>query len=64
MTHKTGEQKPVKVTLGDKIHDQQLVLTGLSGGEFIAAEGAFKLQENLLVYTDQVAAIDGNNGEQ
>ncbi|NUZ13304.1 efflux RND transporter periplasmic adaptor subunit [Pseudoalteromonas sp. McH1-7] len=56
--------KPVKVTLGDKIHDQQLVLTGLSGGEFIAAEGAFKLQENLLVYTDQVAAIDGNNGEQ
>ncbi|UDM62909.1 efflux RND transporter periplasmic adaptor subunit [Pseudoalteromonas piscicida] len=56
--------KPVKITLGDKVNDQQLVLSGLRGGEFIAAEGAFKLQENLLVYTDQVAAVDGNNGGQ
>lgn len=50
--------KPVKVTLGDKVHDQQMVLSGLSGGEFIAAEGAFKLSENLLVYTEQTAQRD------
>ena len=48
--------KPVKVTLGEKGADQQLVLSGLSGGEFIATEGAFKLQEDLLVYTEQTAA--------
>ncbi|PCK31496.1 efflux RND transporter periplasmic adaptor subunit [Pseudoalteromonas piscicida] len=56
--------KPVKVTLGNKVDDHQLVLSGLTGGEFIASEGAFKLQENLLVYTDQVAATDTSDGEQ
>ncbi|MDK2596193.1 efflux RND transporter periplasmic adaptor subunit [Pseudoalteromonas obscura] len=56
--------KPVKVTLGDKIQDNQIVLTGLSGGEFIASEGAFKLSENLLVYTEQTASIDSQDGAQ
>ena len=44
--------KPIKVTLGDKIHDKQVVVSGLFGGEFIATEGAFKLYEGILVYPD------------
>lgn len=54
--------KPVKVELGEKIQDQQIILTGLNVGEFIATEGAFKLQENLLVYTqaDTAESIGGS----
>ncbi|TQF67889.1 efflux RND transporter periplasmic adaptor subunit [Pseudoalteromonas luteoviolacea] len=56
--------KPVKVTLGDKVQDRQIVLSGLNGGEFIASEGAFKLKENLLVYIEQSAASEDQNGAQ
>lgn len=52
--------KPVKVELGERVHDQQIILSGLQQGEFIATEGAFKLQENLLVYTQS----DENEAEQ
>lgn len=48
--------KAVKVELGEKIMDQQIILSGLGVGELIATEGAFKLQENLLVYTSSVAS--------
>lgn len=41
----------IEVELGEKIQDQQMVLSGLNGGEFIASEGAFKLRDNILVYT-------------
>ena len=54
--------KPVQVTLGDKVQDQQIVLSGLNGGEFIASEGAFKLKENLLVYTEQMAQLSATDG--
>ncbi|KZN34346.1 hypothetical protein N480_22340 [Pseudoalteromonas luteoviolacea S2607] len=56
--------KPVKVTLGDKVKDNQIVLSGLNGGEFIASEGAFKLKENLLVYIDQTASSEDQSGAQ
>ncbi|BDX04824.1 efflux RND transporter periplasmic adaptor subunit [Planctobacterium marinum] len=45
--------KPIKVELGPRQGEQQIVLSGLTGGEFIAAQGAFKLSEGLLVYTEQ-----------
>lgn len=48
---KDWRAKPVQVTLGEKIQDQQIVLSGLQAGDFIATEGAFKLKENMLVYT-------------
>ena len=48
--------KAIKVTLGDKIGDMQVVLSGLAGQELIASEGAFKLRESLLVYTQQPEA--------
>lgn len=54
--------KPVKVELGDKVQDMQVVLSGLTGSELIASEGAFKLRENILVYTQEpelTAAIGG-----
>lgn len=53
---------PIKVTLGEKVKDQQIILSGLNGGEFIASEGAFKLKENLLVYTQQTAALTNKAG--
>lgn len=43
--------QPVKVILGERKGDKQIIQQGLSGGEFIATEGAFKLSEGLLVYT-------------
>ncbi|KID56172.1 RND transporter [Pseudoalteromonas luteoviolacea] len=55
---------PIKVTLGDKVQDNQIVLSGLTGGEFIASEGAFKLRENLLVFTEQTASTQSENGVQ
>ena len=54
--------KPVQVTLGDKVQDQQIILSGLNGGEFIASEGAFNLKENLLVYTEQMAQLSATDG--
>jgi membrane fusion protein (multidrug efflux system) len=55
--------KAIKVELGERVEDQQIILSGLDVGEFIATEGAFKLQENLLVYTqadNAFAAVGGN----
>lgn len=49
--NKNWRTKSVKVTLGDKVKNQQVILTGLTGNELIASEGAFKLTENMLVYT-------------
>jgi membrane fusion protein (multidrug efflux system) len=43
--------KSIKVTIGSRVGDQQIVTQGLSGGEVIATEGAFKLRDQLLVYT-------------
>lgn len=60
--------KPIKVTLGEKLGDQQVVLSGLNGGELIAGEGAFKLREGILVYTapfdEQLATMDDKTGGQ
>ena len=54
--------KPVEVVVGERVNDMHIVLSGLSGGEFIATEGAFKLSEGLLVYTEipnQLTAVRG-----
>ncbi len=56
--------KAIQVTLGEKLGDDQVVLSGLNGGEFIASEGAFKLKENILVYTERLAAADHQAGAQ
>lgn len=50
---------PVKVTVGERIKDNQVILQGLTGGEFIATEGAFKLSEGLLVYTQAPNLLNG-----
>ncbi len=44
--------KPIQVNVGERVDDMHIVLSGLSGGEFIATEGAFKLSEGLRVFTD------------
>lgn len=41
---------PLQVTVGERVNDKQIVLSGLNPGEYIATEGAFKLYENILVY--------------
>lgn len=54
--------KSIKVTLGEKVDDMQVVLAGLSNKKFIATEGAFKLKEDMLVYTkqpDQTTSVVG-----
>lgn len=51
--------KAVKVTVGKRKGDFQLVTSGLEGGEFIATQGAFKLYEGLLVYPKQAQAQGG-----
>lgn len=48
---KNWRAKPVKVETGPRVGDAQIIESGLIGGEFIATEGAFKLSEDLLVYT-------------
>lgn len=53
----------VAVTLGKRMNNKQVVLSGLSGNEFIATEGAFKLSEGLLVYT-QAPDKSRGRGEQ
>ena len=54
-----GTANPVKVTVGERIKDNQVILQGLTGGEFIATEGAFKLSEGLLVYTQAPNSFNG-----
>lgn len=56
---KNWRAHPLKVALGQRNGDQQVVREGLAGGEFIATEGAFKLSEGLLVYTQ----APGQKGE-
>ena len=55
--------KSIQVSLGDKIDNQQVILNGLNGDELIASEGAFKLKDQLLVYTqlpqDELASAGG-----
>lgn len=41
---------PKQVQLGNRDKDNQVVLSGLEGGEYIATEGSFKLRPGLLVY--------------
>jgi len=55
--------KPIKVELGDKVNNNQIVLSGLEGGELIASEGAFKLAEGLLVYTKDQLNQNDQQGE-
>lgn len=56
--------KPVKVELGEKIRDQQIILSGLQPGDFIASEGAFKLRQDMLVYTQADPANASQAGGQ
>lgn len=49
---------PVKVTLGARLGDLQIVKEGLTEGDFIATEGAFKLSEGLLVYVANPSQAD------
>lgn len=51
---------PIKVELGKRVEDTQEIVSGLKGNEFIATEGAFKLSEGLLVYTN---APDSNTNQ-
>ena len=51
--------KPIKVTVGKRTGDSQLITAGLEGGEFIATQGAFKLREGLLVYPKQAEVQGG-----
>lgn len=53
---------PVKVELGKREQNSQVVLSGLNGNELVATEGAFKLSEGLLVYT-QVPGAMRDSGE-
>jgi membrane fusion protein (multidrug efflux system) len=48
---KNWRAQSVQVELGDRQGDMQLIKQGLKGDEFIATEGAFKLKDQLLVYT-------------
>ena len=43
--------KAIEVELGERVNNSQVVLAGLEVNTFIATEGAFKLKEGLLVYT-------------
>lgn len=43
--------RSIQVELGARQGDMQLITNGLAGDEFIATEGAFKLKDQLLVYT-------------
>ena len=55
-TQQNWRAKPVQVELGPRQGERQVVLSGLTGGEYIATQGAFKLSEGLLVYTEQPGA--------
>lgn len=48
--------KQVKVELGDRQADQVMVLNGLSAGQLIANQGAFKLFPGMKVYITDAAA--------
>ncbi len=45
----------VKVELGKRLLDQQIIKSGIEAGKLIATEGAFKLREGLLVYPKEVS---------
>ena len=57
--HSDWRAHAVAVTLGKRMNNKQVVLSGLSGNEFIATEGAFKLSEGLLVYTQVPKSVSG-----
>ena len=44
------------VELGPRRADQQLVLSGIQEGDVVATDGAFKLKQDLLVFTQSVTA--------
>jgi len=45
----------VKVELGKRLLDEQVIKSGIEPGALIATQGAFKLREGLLVYPKQVS---------
>ncbi|MBQ4845373.1 efflux RND transporter periplasmic adaptor subunit [Pseudoalteromonas sp. MMG005] len=59
---KNWRAKSIQVELGERQGDLQIITNGLAGHEFIATEGAFKLKDQLLVYT-QVPADTSLKGE-
>ncbi|SFD50080.1 efflux RND transporter periplasmic adaptor subunit [Pseudoalteromonas denitrificans] len=46
----------IKVELGKRIEDQQIIKSGIEAGKRISTEGTFKLREGLLVYPKQINA--------
>lgn len=50
-TDKNWRAKSTLVELGERQGDLHIIKQGLEGHEFIATEGAFKLKDQLLVYT-------------
>ena len=46
--------KRLTVEAGEHVGEQQIIKSGLNGGELIATDGAFKLREGLLVYPNIV----------
>ena len=46
--------KKLTVELGERIGDQQVILSGLQSNVLIATEGSFKLREGLLVYSSSL----------
>ncbi|MCH2055094.1 MAG: efflux RND transporter periplasmic adaptor subunit [Thalassotalea sp.] len=46
--------KRLAVEAGEHVGEQQIIMSGLNGGELIATDGAFKLREGLLVYPNIV----------
>ncbi len=46
--------KRLTVEAGEHVGEQQIIMSGLNGGELIATDGAFKLREGLLVYPNIV----------
>ena len=44
----------ISVTLGERMGDEQVVLSGLEAGVLIATEGSFKLRPGLLVYPEML----------
>jgi len=50
----------IKVELGKRLKDQQIIKSGIEVGKQIATEGAFKLREGLLVYPKEETALKTN----
>ena len=45
--------RSIKVEIGQRVADQQVVLTGIQAGQLISTQGTFKLREGLLVYPSE-----------